>query len=58
MAFRAAVIGGSLGGLAAANELTAIGADVAVYDRSAGLRGLRRLPRTGADRLCPNIFGR
>lgn len=31
---RALVIGGSLGGLAAAHELTAIGADVAVYERS------------------------
>lgn len=31
---RALVIGGSLGGLAAAHELTAIGADVTVYERS------------------------
>jgi 2-polyprenyl-6-methoxyphenol hydroxylase-like FAD-dependent oxidoreductase len=35
-AFRAAVVGGSLGGLAAAHELRAICADVAVYERSAG----------------------
>lgn len=35
-AFRAAVVGGSLGGLAAAHELLSIGADVAVYERSAG----------------------
>lgn len=34
--FRAAVVGGSLGGLAAAHELRSIGADVAVYERSAG----------------------
>ncbi|ANW64709.1 monooxygenase [Mycobacterium sp. djl-10] len=31
---RALIIGGSLGGLAAAHELTAIGADVTVYERS------------------------
>lgn len=35
-AFRAVVVGGSLGGLAAAHELRAIAADVAVYERSAG----------------------
>jgi 2-polyprenyl-6-methoxyphenol hydroxylase-like FAD-dependent oxidoreductase len=34
--FRAAVVGGSLGGLAAAHELRSIGADVAVYERSVG----------------------
>lgn len=34
--FRAAVIGGSLGGLAAAHELRSIGADVVVYERSVG----------------------
>jgi 2-polyprenyl-6-methoxyphenol hydroxylase-like FAD-dependent oxidoreductase len=33
--FRAVVVGGSLGGLAAAHELRAIGAHVAVYERSA-----------------------
>ncbi|MDO3635556.1 FAD binding domain-containing protein [Mycolicibacterium arseniciresistens] len=33
-AFRAVVVGGSLGGLAAAHELAAVGADVAVYERS------------------------
>ncbi|MEU6019047.1 FAD-dependent monooxygenase [Streptomyces sp. NPDC047515] len=35
-AFKAVVIGGSVGGLAAAHELLAIDADVAVYERSAG----------------------
>ncbi|MFJ5213914.1 FAD-dependent monooxygenase [Streptomyces sp. NPDC088354] len=34
--FAALVIGGSLGGLAAAHELRAIGADVSVYERSVG----------------------
>ncbi|MEN4478597.1 hypothetical protein [Mycolicibacterium cosmeticum] len=34
--FRAAIIGGSLGGLAAAHELRSIGAEVAVYERSVG----------------------
>ncbi|MCX2713656.1 FAD-dependent monooxygenase [Mycolicibacterium sp. J2] len=34
--FRAAVVGGSLGGLAAAHELRSIGAEVAVYERSVG----------------------
>ncbi|MFF2852802.1 FAD-dependent monooxygenase [Streptomyces sp. NPDC058001] len=33
---RAVIVGGSLGGLAAAHELAAVGADVAVYERSAG----------------------
>ncbi|MGA5462392.1 FAD-dependent monooxygenase [Mycobacterium sp. NPDC050041] len=33
-AFRALVVGGSLGGLAAAHELASVGADVAVYERS------------------------
>ncbi|MGV9703870.1 FAD binding domain-containing protein [Streptomyces sp. NPDC003483] len=35
-AFKALVIGGSVGGLATAHELRASGADVAVYERSAG----------------------
>lgn len=34
--FKAMVVGGSVGGLAAAHELRAIDADVAVYERSAG----------------------
>lgn len=34
--FTALVIGGSVGGLAAAHELRAVGAEVAVYERSAG----------------------
>lgn len=34
--FRVAVIGGSLGGLAAAHRLRSIGAEVAVYERSVG----------------------
>ncbi|MFB7498484.1 FAD-dependent monooxygenase [Streptomyces sp. NPDC056161] len=34
--FRTLIIGGSVGGLAAAHELRAAGADVAVYERSAG----------------------
>lgn len=34
--FWAAVVGGSLGGLAAAHELRSIGAEVAVYERSVG----------------------
>lgn len=33
--FRASVVGGSLGGLAVAHELLSVGADVAVYERSA-----------------------
>ena len=36
MGFKATVVGGSLGGLAAAHQLRFIGADVAVYERSAG----------------------
>lgn len=35
-AFRTVIIGGSLGGLAVAHEFAAIGADVAVYERSSG----------------------
>ncbi|MEV6028289.1 FAD-dependent monooxygenase [Streptomyces sp. NPDC052036] len=34
--FKALIIGGSLGGLAAAHEMRAVGADAAVYERSAG----------------------
>jgi 2-polyprenyl-6-methoxyphenol hydroxylase-like FAD-dependent oxidoreductase len=33
--FRALVVGGSVGGLAVAHELRSIGAEVAVYERSA-----------------------
>lgn len=32
--FTAAIVGGSVGGLAAAHELRSIGADVTVYERS------------------------
>ncbi|MGW9129774.1 FAD binding domain-containing protein [Streptomyces sp. NPDC055681] len=35
-AFKALIIGGSVGGLAAAHELGSVGAEVAVYERSAG----------------------
>ncbi|MDX6328608.1 MAG: hypothetical protein QOI83_991 [Streptomycetaceae bacterium] len=35
-AFKALVIGGSVGGLAAAHELRSVGAEVAVYERSVG----------------------
>lgn len=42
-AFKALVVGGSVGGLAAALELRVIDADVAVYERSAG-----RTPARGA----------
>ncbi|MFD8378135.1 FAD-dependent monooxygenase [Streptomyces sp. NPDC059679] len=35
-AFKALVVGGSVGGLAAAHEMRAAGAEVAVYERSAG----------------------
>ncbi|MCX4785021.1 FAD-dependent monooxygenase [Streptomyces sp. NBC_01221] len=35
-AFKALIIGGSVGGLAAAHELRSIGAEVAVYERSVG----------------------
>ncbi|MEV5544437.1 FAD-dependent monooxygenase [Saccharopolyspora shandongensis] len=34
--FKALIIGGSVGGLAAAHELRSIGAEIAVYERSAG----------------------
>lgn len=36
-AFRAVVVGGSVGGMAAAVRLRRIGADVAVYERSAAV---------------------
>ncbi|WFR74239.1 FAD-dependent monooxygenase [Prescottella defluvii] len=35
-AFRAVIVGGSVGGLAAAHELRGVGAEIAVYERSAG----------------------
>ncbi|MGJ6965665.1 hypothetical protein ACSDR0_27535 [Streptosporangium sp. G11] len=35
-AFRALTVGGSVGGVAAAHELRAVGADIAVYERSPG----------------------
>ncbi|MFJ2269815.1 FAD-dependent monooxygenase [Streptomyces sp. NPDC087849] len=34
--FKALIVGGSLGGMAAAHELRAVGAETAVYERSAG----------------------
>ncbi|ASQ99849.1 monooxygenase [Streptomyces sp. 11-1-2] len=40
-AFTALVIGGSVGGLAAAHELRAVGAEVAVYERSVGKTSAR-----------------
>ncbi|MBL1114394.1 FAD-dependent monooxygenase [Streptomyces sp. 110] len=35
-AFKALIVGGSVGGLAAAHEMRAVGVDAAVYERSAG----------------------
>ncbi|MFF3906431.1 NAD(P)-binding protein [Streptomyces sp. NPDC001848] len=44
-AFETLVIGGSVGGLAAAHEMRAVGAEVAVYERSAGRMEARRAGR-------------
>ncbi|MFJ4930286.1 NAD(P)-binding protein [Streptomyces sp. NPDC088736] len=45
-AFKALVIGGSVGGLATAHELRAAGADIAVYERSEDLCGSLKLSRS------------
>ncbi|WP_413754264.1 FAD-dependent monooxygenase [Streptomyces sp. R-74717] len=50
-AFKALVIGGSVGGLAAAHELRSIGAEVAVYERSAG----RTQPRGAGIVMQPEV---